>query len=247
MDPYIEAPGIWPDFHEAFAFCIREALQPALPAGYYAALRTREEIGVGLEGDAVVRYSEVSVKGTDATREGRERAPADTSVLTACEHLVLTGDPLRMSFVEIREVAPGGRLVTLIEVLSPSNKRPGPDRESFARKQQEIFGSDANWVEIDLLRAGQRHGGDPRVDAHCQAKGYDYVVVVSRAQRRRPAFTLDLYGFTVRDPFPVVGIPLRAPDPDVPLSLDQVFVRAYDTGPYRKIIDYDAPLDPRDR
>jgi hypothetical protein len=131
----------------------------------------------------------------------------------------------------------------LIELLSPSNKRSGPDRDAFARKQREIFQSDANWLEIDLLRAGRRHGGHPRLHEHCKAKGYDYVVVVSRPGRRFPRLDLEVYGFTLKQAFPTVQVPLALPDADVALDLGQVFRRAYETGPYHKLIDYNAPPD----
>ena len=50
MDPYLESPDLWPGFHDAFLFCVREALQPLLPDKYYADLQTREEVGIaGLE------------------------------------------------------------------------------------------------------------------------------------------------------------------------------------------------------
>ena len=51
---------------------------------------------------------------------------------------------------------PGAALVTLIEIASPSNKRPGPDRRSYEAKQQDILQSDTSLVEIDLLRSGER-------------------------------------------------------------------------------------------
>src|SRR5438105_8209664 len=46
MDPYLEAPDIWPDFHDAFAGEIRGALNQSLPLPYYARLEMRPEIGI---------------------------------------------------------------------------------------------------------------------------------------------------------------------------------------------------------
>lgn len=86
-------------------------------------------------------------------------------------------------------------------------------------------------------------GCHPRVDLHCRSKGHDYVVVVSRSSRRDP-LDLEIYGFTVRDPLPVVSIPLLGADPDVKLDLPRVCRRAYETGPYGKILRYDLPADP---
>ena len=91
---------------------------------------------------------------------------------TVPETLVITeSEPIIVSSIEIREVPPGGRLVTLIDLLSPSNKAAGPDREAFERKQRSILSSDVNWIEIDLLRAGTKIACHPRVGLHCRAKG----------------------------------------------------------------------------
>ncbi len=244
MDPYLEAPGIWPGFHEAFLFCVREVLQPVPPERYYAELRTREEVGIaGFPSDAVL-YSDVAVKDLPQGWQAPGAARSGTTAVAAPEHLVIASqEPLTVSFVEVRETAAGGRLVTLIDLLSPSNKLSCPDRESFERKQEEILSSDAHWIEIDLLRSGKRVGGHARVDTHCRAKGYDYVIVVSRSSKRSP-LDLEIYGFKVRDLFPVVGVPLCSPDPDVALDLGKVFRRAYETGPYRKLIRYDLAPDP---
>ena len=64
-------------------------------------------------------------------------------------------DEHREAFVEIYEATPEQRLVTSIEVLSPSNKRPGtPGWDLYLRKRQSMFLGEANLVEIDLLRGG---------------------------------------------------------------------------------------------
>lgn len=247
MDPYLEAPGIWPGFHEAFLFCIREALQPVLPEHYYAELQTREEIGIGTLDQARVMYSDVAVRRTNApdVDDVALRGAAVGLRSSVPETLVVVEEePVHVSFLEIRDLSQGTRLVTLIELLSPSNKLPGPDRDAFERKQADVLSSDVHWVEIDLLRAGRRIGGHAMVEAHCRRKGYDYAVIVSSATRRSPHLQLELYGFGVRDPFPIVRVPLREPDPEAILDLGRVFRRAYETGPYRKILRYDRAADP---
>jgi hypothetical protein len=70
------------------------------------------------------------------------------------------------------------------------------------------------------------------------------VVIVSRAGMRYPRLELDICGFTAQHPLPVVQVPLLPPDQDIALDLGPVFARAYDTGPYRKILDYARPPDP---
>jgi hypothetical protein len=253
MDPYLEAPEIWPDFHDAFLSYVREALQPVLPDASFAQLRSREEVGIGgHEGQAAVVYSDVAVKDRQQpSRAGGASSSVALEAATVPEQLVVPGlERLEVNFVEIRETGAGGRLVTLIEMLSPSNKLRGPDREAFEKKLAETLASDTHWVEIALLRRGDRLGCHPRVGDFCKAKGYDYAVVVSHASQRRPRLRLDVYGFTVRQRLPKIKVPLREPDPPVVLDLGHVFRRAYETGPYPKVIRYSEPprpgLDDRD-
>ena len=59
---------------------------------------------------------------------------------------------VREAFIEIRTANAREDLVTVIEILSPTNKEPGPGREEYIRKQQDVMGSFVHLVEIDLLR-----------------------------------------------------------------------------------------------
>ena len=49
MDPYLEAKGLWPDFHHAIAGEMRGILNETLPSQFYAQLEMRPEIGIGEE------------------------------------------------------------------------------------------------------------------------------------------------------------------------------------------------------
>jgi hypothetical protein len=114
MDPYIEACGLWGDFHHDLISEIKNALAQAAPERY------------------LVRAGERS-------------------------YVVLVEEEHREAFVEIYEATPEQRLVTSIEILSPSNKRPRtPGYDLYLRKRQSLLLGDANLVEIDLLRGGSR-------------------------------------------------------------------------------------------
>jgi hypothetical protein len=249
MDPCIESSGLWPDFHERFLAHLSETLQPILPDNYYAVLQTREEIGIAGLAPELVAYPDVAVKGqVSASRQGQAVEPDRGGVLLASQPEQLTareGESLRVSFLEVREVPPGGRLVTLIELLSPSNKAPGADRDAFACKQASFLASDVHWVEIDLLRAGEKLACHPSFVLHCRRKCYDYSVVVSRSSRRRPRLVVDFYGFALRARMPVISLPLREPDKDVLVDLGAVLHRTHAAGPYRKALAYDRePVPP---
>lgn len=248
MDPYIESSGLWPDFHERFLAYLGEVLQQALPEAYYAVLQSREEIGIAGLPPELVTFPDVAVKRKESgtARQGSAELPQGGVLLASQpEQLVASGaEALRVSFLEIREVPPGNRLVTLIELLSPSNKTQGPDREAFERKQMSFLASGVHWVEIDLLRGGQKLACHPSFGLHCERKGYDFSVVVSRSTRRRPRLVVDLYGFTIRTSLPVITLPLTEPDQDVLVDLGSVFRRTYSAGPYRKVLRYDRELIP---
>jgi hypothetical protein len=143
------------------------------------------------------------------------------------------------SYVEIRtRLADGGeRVVTAIEVLSLSNKKPGDQgRDLYLQKQAEILGSEVHLVEIDLLRGGQ-HTTPMLLDRLRRKAGpFDYHVSVHRCDQPGRFF---IYPWQLADPLPVIGVPLLPHDGEVSLDLQAVFTRCYDTGPYRRRVAYD--------
>ena len=141
----------------------------------------------------------------------------------------------RELFLELR-LRDGGRLVTVIEVLSPTNKRPGADGyREYRAKRDAVLLSDAHLVEIDLLRGGERL---PMVDPLPAA---DYYAIVSHAARR-PECSVWFWG--LRDPLPRVRIPLLDPDPKVEIDLLRVFTSAYDRAGYAYSLRYDLEVAP---
>jgi hypothetical protein len=154
---------------------------------------------------------------------------------------------IRHHFVEVRDSTRGHVLVTRIEIVSPSNKRSGVDREAYETKQQEVLHSDASLVEVDLLRTGRPVVGGPHVieSAKSMEPVPDYLVVVSRAWQRGARLGYQLFPFLLRESLPCITIPLRVGEAEVPLDLQYVFNRAYDGGPYRRgAVDYAGPADP---
>ena len=88
----------------------------------------------------------------------------------------LSVDVERHAFLEIRDRG-NRQLVTVLELLSPSNKRPGPDREQYLAKRQQLLASSVHLVELDLLRGG------PRLPME-HLPACDYCVMVSRYEDR---------------------------------------------------------------
>lgn len=139
------------------------------------------------------------------------------------------------SWVEIRDRA-GRTLVTLIEILSPTNKR-GDGHRDYLRKRNKVLLSSAHLMEIDLLRKGKR------VPMTKPLPAGDYYVFLTRANKRPES---EVWPIDISDPLPVVRVPLREPDADVPLDLQRAFSTIYQASPYAVAIDYskspDVPL-----
>ena len=257
MDPYLEAPDIWPDLHEALAGEMRAELNLLLPQPYYARLEVRPEVGIVDDAGTARRIvPDVAViKPSDAPT-----APATVTVserrvtLSASVEVIVAAEALRHQVVEIRDASRGHKLITLIEIVSPSNKRVGVDRRAYLRKQREVLESDASLVEIDLLRAGERLLPNAELEAYLI--GLDpqpaYLVLVNRAWCRLGVeMAYQLFAVSLREVLPCIAIPLGEGEDEVKLDLQWVFNQAYDRGPYRRgAVDYEGdpepPLDPDD-
>jgi hypothetical protein len=139
----------------------------------------------------------------------------------------------RLSYVEIRD-RHDRQLITVLELLSPSNKLAGPDREQYLAKRGQPLGSPVHFVEIDLLRGGPRLPLEGLPDC-------DYYVLVSRAEQRPAA---DLWPIRLREGLPVIPVPLRPPHGDAQVDLQQVLHRIYDAAGYQDYI-YQGQPQPR--
>ena len=145
----------------------------------------------------------------------------------------------RLAFVEVRDRR-SRELVTVIELLSPSNKRPGPDREQYLAKRATILGAGVHFVEIDLLRVGSPLPPADRPRS-------DYAVMVSRVDQRPVA---DYWPVDLRDRLPIIPVPLRPNDPEARIDLQDVLDRIYDAAGYEDYIYTSRPdpeLDDDDR
>jgi hypothetical protein len=237
MDPYLEAH--WRDIHAGLVIYARDALQGVLPGS----LRARVEESVLLEtprglGDHPL-FPDVRVVEYTAKR-GLE--PRRNGGVIMVEPLLVQAEPEPVTepYLEIVDRESGNRVVTVIEFLSPSNKSPGPNREQYLRKQREICSSDANLVEIDLNRFG------PHTLAfaleHIKPAGRTaYMACVRRTTRRSEA---EVYPLPLWERLPVLKIPLRPKDDDVPLDLQALVDQCYRNGAYEGTLNYRADPDP---
>jgi hypothetical protein len=217
IDPYLETPELWEDVHANLATEIRAQLQPQLVPRYVAALTPYaiHDVAVMQQGGAL-----------PTTIAAAAAVPAPILGVTAVAEPEV---PAKAQRIEIRTV--GDRsLVTAIEILSPSNKRPGTESfETYQRKRRDLLRSDAHLLELDLLRRGVRW---PLETPLPDAPGF---VFLSRAAQRP---TVAIWPLTFRDPLPPIPVPLRLPDADVTIDLAVALGRVYEQGAYALRIDY---------
>lgn len=142
-------------------------------------------------------------------------------------------DVERQAFLEIRDRA-SRELVTVIEVLSPSNKRTGPDREQYLAKRNQLLLSNVHLVEIDLLRVG------PRLPVR-DLPECDYFYLVSRVDARPE---VELWPFLLGDPLPRVPIPVHAGREDASVDLKRLLDSIHDRAGYADYIYLTPPQPP---
>lgn len=248
MNPYLEQPDAWHDFHERFLPTLCDLIEVQIGEQYIVKLDDTAYIHevpenrprlFGRPDAFVARTSDWRNSGEIAVEIEEASggvAVADEPSFAPLSVELPMADEERLTFIEIwdrRERA----IVTVIELLSPINKRPGPDREQYLAKRNNYFKAWTHFVEIDLLRAGPRM---PFITPDDTPLDCDYCVLVSRYKERPQA---GLWPIRLREPLPIIPIPLKAPDPDVRLDLKKALDRVYDAAGYRKYI-YDSPLEP---
>lgn len=240
MDPFIEANDLWRDFHAQLIGEIDRALAAQVPDRYVVRCGERAYIVMsdGVEEELIGMEDDVGLTVTEEhfRQRSRRRARAQSkSIGTAVteEPMLMTAmitNEFRETFVDIREADGRRRLVTSIEVLSPTNKRSGsPGWDQYVRKRQAFLGCKANFIEIDLLRRGRRM---PMKDDWPASPYYLLVARSSEAPR-----CVVWPGHSLR-PLPVIPVPLLAPDPDVSLDFQPMVQAIYTRSHYEQDIDY---------
>jgi hypothetical protein len=235
MNPFLEQNDTWEEFHHNFITRTQEALTGQVGPNYLVKVEVRLYVHeLSAEERRLFARADLGVTG-----EAGVGLSAPASSVTAPVQLEMPAvDIERYSALEIRDRR-NRRLVTAIEILSPTNKTPGPDRDDYLSKRQQLLNFGVNLVEIDLRRGGQR----PRPP---ELPACDYYVVVARAQEWG---RLGMWPISLRERLPVIPIPLLPPDSDVLLDLQAVLDRTYDAADYGKYIygeTPDPPLSPED-
>jgi len=232
MDPYLEISGDWRDFHSRFLNGCAEALAERLPQNYVARIEEHFQVLEYPQDTEQHRYPDVAVARIRPARTPAAPATAIATLEPEVIPLVTTIiEEVKERWIEIRR-RPGWAPVTIIELLSPTNKH-GHGYDEYLYKRVSLIARSIHLVELDLLIGGHRLPmGRP-------LRG-DYHALVSRTEQRPMS---NVYSWPIRQALPIIPIPLLTPDPDVPLDLAAVFTTVYQRGQYERSIDYAAPLD----
>jgi hypothetical protein len=233
MNPYLEQEEIWHDFHQSFIPLLREALAPQVRPKYIVKLEEHLYIH---ELPASQRYllGRADLAVVPSSSASGSSAPTATLAAPTSTLLPTAVDLERQSYLEIRDRR-SRELITVLELLSPTNKKPGPDREQYLAKRRHLLHSPVHLVEIDLLRGG------PRLPFEQELPACDYYVLVSRAEERPRA---GLWPVRLEERLPVIPVPLRSPDADARLDLQELLHRLYDAAGYEDYLYTGSPQPP---
>lgn len=225
MNPYLEPPELWTEVHSWLIVQLARSLNPILKPKYRAAVEKwlySESLLVGIPDVAV--FQPMNRVEQTATKT----APQPVKV-----NVPMT-EEIQESYLEIRQ-AGTGQVITVVEVLSPKNKRGGEGRDKYNTKRTKILDSQTHLVEIDLIRVGEPQPISIQVQSN-------YRILVSRAEERPEAA---LYPFNLRDAIPQFQLPLLAREEEPWIDLKELLDEIYDEAALDLAIDYSIqPIPP---
>ncbi len=231
MDPYLEDSSRWADFHPTLIVTLRRHLSRLVSPNFHVDIQ--EQVYLTEPGEEERRRIAPDVFVTVGSSTQAAPASGTVAITTPVVETPLPESEPQQRYLEIRD-ARTREVVAILEVVSPANKARGAlRREAFLRKREAVMASGTHWIEIDLLRGGER---PPDV-----RRPSDYYALLKRAGAE---VQLEVWYFDLRDALPVIALPLRPPFEDVPLALASVLEETYGDGFYADKIDYTGPVPP---
>lgn len=233
MDPYLEHPALWPDVHSRLINAISDAVTPMVAGRYFVGIEQRTYRLTA--GDAVLigRPDVGFATRSPAPPEGSE-APDQANPAAVLDVAVPMAEDVADTYLEVRETRTG-RLATVIEVLSPTNKLRTQGRRQYLKKRNKVLSTRTSLIEIDLIRVGEPMTTiGPEVES-------DYRLLIARGWSRPRA---KLYPFSLRGPIPTFPLPLLRGDVEPEVDLNKVFHALYTRARYDLRVDYAAEAVP---
>ncbi len=239
MNPYLESPTFWRGVHLSLVVYASEVIQSQVCPHYCVDVEERTCT------ETIERYvySDVTTSKPSVISHRPESVAAVLEYDAPAVLLTVPSEPVHEPYLVIVE-RDSGKVVTVIEFLSQSNKTPSDEGyRLYRQKQREILQSDVNLVEIDLLRAGEYVLALPEELVRKRFSKWHYFVSIRQV---KVEVIFALYPITVRQRLPRIFIPLAPEDKRVAvLDLQAVVNRCYDAGAYDDFIDYRSdPLPP---
>jgi len=248
MDPYLENPAWWPSVHQRLITYIGDVLSSLMPSHYVVNIGERVYVlkpEQWIYPDVVVLQTPLRPAPGEGSSGGTAVAtqPVTTTALAVSDapwHVRVGPQEVREVFIEIVPVGNESRVITAIEILSPSNKATGSEgRQLYKAKQRDVLASQSHLLEIDLLRAGE-HTVAPDREYLILHGVWDYLASLHRAGQ---GGDFEVWPISLRGRLPRITVPLAEGDPDVVLDLQPLFNRCYDAGTFARRVDYRR--DPR--
>lgn len=230
MDPYLEG-YLWPDVHLSLSFLIKELISPRVGTNYVVRNASYTVEDTSPEEDVGIMYPDVEVlrRRKDEVKEASAIGYAggiDTLTPVTISLDLAFPIEVRIPVVEIRD-RKNNQLITVIEILSPVNKR-NPGLAPYRKKRLRLQGDGVHLLEIDLLRRGERPFKHPYLPKS------HYMALLTRAG----STSTQVWAFNLEDLLPVLPVPLKTPDPDVALDLRKALEEAYTRSLYHLSINY---------
>lgn len=229
MDPYLEEPSGWASVHHWLISVMGELLITQVATHY--SVKIEERVYITDDDDLEARQQFAPDLFLVQRPTAAPLQPGDTA--TATPPTIIE----RLPALEVRDRyltiydRRSRELVTTIEVLSPWNTARGTrGRREFLAKREAVFSTRTHWIEIDLLRAGER--------PEEVAGQSDYYALLRRGDG---GGQLAIWYIDLRDPLPRISVPLRDPHPDVVLDLQGALATVYSRACYANDIDYTLP------
>lgn len=229
MNPYLEQPELWHQVHNRLIVAIADEITPQVVPQYHVAIE--ERVYSSVSDNLLVGIADVAVSRRNDSSQGV--AVMTQKLVQPTKVSVPVPEETTERFLEVRSTQ-SGELVSVIEILSPKNKRSKQGRETYENKRNKVLASMTNFIEIDLLRVGEPMlimGGS----------NTDYSILVSRGYHRPEA---DLYGFNLREPIPIFPVPLKQGEQEPLVDLQKLLNEVYQKARFDLVLDYSQSVKP---
>ena len=229
MNPYLELPELWHQVHNRLIVAIADTITPEIVPKYRVSIE--ERVYTSVDDSLLVGIADVAVSRGGFSNTGTRLTAA--RVAEPIKVKVPIPEEVTERFLAVRATKTG-EVISVIEVISPKNKRSKAGRDAYESKRQKILASTTSLVEIDLLR-----GGQPMAILGDSGKGYR--ILISRGYNRPDA---DLYRFNLKESIPVFPVPLRQGDSEAVVDLQRLLNEIYERARFDLAIDYSQAVKP---